>query len=395
MFAVKLLDTLKIDDPVGAVPVHLFNGVFGTLCVGLFAVDKITGAATGNGLLHGGGMTLLMAQLKGIGAVAVYTLVVSSIFWLLIKYTIGLRVSAQEEIEGLDLGEHGQEAYVGFAPPVVPRRRSGLVALNPGRRSHQCAAGHPLGGFRERHFVLYVPLHPVRAARRSRAWRDSGFGIGQQKPVFNGAIDFPTVYFFRGIRQEADPKFTTFVAGDLGIPLLADGSGALKTATINVGTWNAFLTGSSGSDRPDTAAFYESDLYAGVTLGFGAISFTPMFTAYTSPNDVFTTVKEISFKVAHASKTAPYALVAFEIGGDGSGQADGGSEQGTYLELGIGPSWPIADGKATVAVPVKLGLSLKDYYELSGEDQKFGYLAGGVLFTVPFERREVRMCTAA
>jgi hypothetical protein len=204
-----------------------------------------------------------------------------------------------------------------------------------------------------------------------------------QRPVFNGAVDFPTVYFFRGIRQEADPKFTTFVAGDLGIPVLADGSGALKTATINVGTWNAFLTGSSGSDRPNTSAFYESDLYAGATLGFGAISLTPMFTAYTSPNDVFTTVKEISFKVAHASKTAPYALVAFEIGGDGSGQADGGSELGTYLELGVGPSWPIADGKATVAVPIKLGLSLKDYYELNGEDQKFGYLAGGVLFTVP------------
>jgi Amt family ammonium transporter len=118
VFAVKLLDMLKIDDPVGAVPVHLFNGTFGTLCVGLFAVDKITGTATGNGLFYGGGMTLLMAQLKGIVAVGAYTLVVSSIFWLLIKYTIGLRVSAQEEIEGLDLGEHGQEAYVGFAPPV-------------------------------------------------------------------------------------------------------------------------------------------------------------------------------------------------------------------------------------------------------------------------------------
>ncbi len=205
-----------------------------------------------------------------------------------------------------------------------------------------------------------------------------------QRPVFNGAVDFPTVYFFRGIRQEADPKLTTFVAGDLGIPLLADGSGALKTAGINVGTWNAFMTGSSGSDHPTAdSAFYESDLYAGVTLGFGAISFTPMFTAYTSPNDVFTTVKEISFKVANASKTAPYALVAFEIGGDSSGQADGGTEKGTYLELGIGPSWGIAAGKATLAVPVKLGLSLKDYYELSGEDQKFGYLAGGVLVTVP------------
>jgi Amt family ammonium transporter len=83
--AAKLCDAMKIDDPVGAVPVHLFNGVFGTLCVGLFAVDKITGAATGNGLFYGGGMTLLMAQLKGIGAVAVYTLAVSLIFWFAVK----------------------------------------------------------------------------------------------------------------------------------------------------------------------------------------------------------------------------------------------------------------------------------------------------------------------
>jgi Amt family ammonium transporter len=87
--------------------------------VGVFAVDKITGAATGNGLLHGGGMTLLIAQVKGVAAVGAYTFVISAIFWLAIKYTIGLRVSKQEEIEGLDFGEHGQEAYVGFAQPVT------------------------------------------------------------------------------------------------------------------------------------------------------------------------------------------------------------------------------------------------------------------------------------
>ena len=57
VLVVKLCDSVKIDDPVGAVPVHLANGVFGTLCVGLFAVDRITGAATGNGLFHGGGMS--------------------------------------------------------------------------------------------------------------------------------------------------------------------------------------------------------------------------------------------------------------------------------------------------------------------------------------------------
>ncbi|HVQ12886.1 MAG TPA: ammonium transporter, partial [Vicinamibacterales bacterium] len=113
--AVKFLDVLKIDDPVGAIPVHLFNGVFGTICVGLFAVDKITGAATGNGLFNGGGMTLLIAQLEGIAAVGAYTLVASFVFWYAIKLTIGLRVTKAEEEEGLDIGEHGQVAYTGIA----------------------------------------------------------------------------------------------------------------------------------------------------------------------------------------------------------------------------------------------------------------------------------------
>jgi Amt family ammonium transporter len=112
--AVKLMDRMKLDDPVGAVPVHLFNGVFGTICVGLFAVDKITGAATGNGLFNGGGMTLLIAQLEGIVAVGIYTLAASLIFWHLIKAIVGLRVSKAEEEEGLDIGEHGQVAYTGF-----------------------------------------------------------------------------------------------------------------------------------------------------------------------------------------------------------------------------------------------------------------------------------------
>jgi Amt family ammonium transporter len=81
-------------------------------------VDKLTGAATGNGLFNGGGMTLLMAQLKGIVAVAAYTLVASLIFWFAIKAILGLRVSKAEEEEGLDMGEHGEVAYVGFGKPA-------------------------------------------------------------------------------------------------------------------------------------------------------------------------------------------------------------------------------------------------------------------------------------
>jgi ammonium transporter, Amt family len=114
VLAVLFFDKLKIDDPVGALAVHLANGVFGTICVGIFAQDKITGVATGNGLINGGGFKLLGAQLMGSGAVILFTLVVSLVFWSVIKATMGLRVSQEEEIEGLDIGEHGMEAYAGF-----------------------------------------------------------------------------------------------------------------------------------------------------------------------------------------------------------------------------------------------------------------------------------------
>jgi len=114
VLAVIGFDKLKIDDPVGALSVHLVNGVFGTLCVGLFAHDKITGTATGNGLFYGGGTKLLITQLTGILATGAYVFLVSFIVWAILKATMGIRVSLQEEIEGLDIGEHGNSAYPEF-----------------------------------------------------------------------------------------------------------------------------------------------------------------------------------------------------------------------------------------------------------------------------------------
>jgi Amt family ammonium transporter len=114
VLAVLFFDKVKIDDPVGALAVHLANGVFGTLCVGLFAQDKITGVATGNGLFFGGGTALLTTQIIGSASVIAFTLAISLVFWGLIKATMGLRVSAEEEVNGLDIGEHGMEAYAGF-----------------------------------------------------------------------------------------------------------------------------------------------------------------------------------------------------------------------------------------------------------------------------------------
>lgn len=114
VLAVIMFDKLKIDDPVGALSVHLVNGVFGTLCVGLFSQDKIVGTSTGNGLFYGGGTKLLISQLYGILGVAVFTFLISLVFWICLKYTMGIRVTLKEEIEGLDIGEHGNSAYPEF-----------------------------------------------------------------------------------------------------------------------------------------------------------------------------------------------------------------------------------------------------------------------------------------
>ena len=115
---VLFFDRVKVDDPVGATSVHLLNGVFGTICVGLFATpDRI--ARAGNplataGLFYGGGTRQLLAQLTGAAACAAYVLVTATIAWLVLKHTTGIRVSAEEEREGLDMGEHGNEAYPSF-----------------------------------------------------------------------------------------------------------------------------------------------------------------------------------------------------------------------------------------------------------------------------------------
>jgi Amt family ammonium transporter len=110
VYAVIFFDKVKVDDPVGALSVHLVNGVWGTLSVGLFASrNDVTG------LFYGGGLTQLLIQAKGVLAVGVFVAATAALAWFLIKMTLGIRVSAEEELEGLDKGEHGIEAYPGFA----------------------------------------------------------------------------------------------------------------------------------------------------------------------------------------------------------------------------------------------------------------------------------------
>lgn len=114
--AVMFFDKIHVDDPVGATSVHLVNGVFGTLAVGLFADPTVSPAASvvKPGLLFGGGMAQLTPQIIGAAAVGAFVLLVTFVAWLVLKATVGLRVSAEEETEGLDMGEHGNVAYPDF-----------------------------------------------------------------------------------------------------------------------------------------------------------------------------------------------------------------------------------------------------------------------------------------
>jgi len=125
-------DRLRIDDPVGALSVHLVNGVWGTLAVGLFARSDLVGGGA-DGLFYGGGFALLGTQLLGVLAVGAFTLTASFVAWTAIKATVGLRVEPEVELIGLDISEMGMEAYPSESPH----------ALGPGSGAAPAtAAGH-------------------------------------------------------------------------------------------------------------------------------------------------------------------------------------------------------------------------------------------------------------
>jgi Amt family ammonium transporter len=112
VLGVMLLDKIGIDDPVGAVPVHGMNGIWGTLAVGLFG-QKTLGLAR-DGLFYGGGVSQLGVQIAGLAVTALFAAGAMGVVFFIIKSTIGLRVTKEEELRGLDIGEHGMESYAGF-----------------------------------------------------------------------------------------------------------------------------------------------------------------------------------------------------------------------------------------------------------------------------------------
>lgn len=118
VLSVEFIDkVLRVDDPVGAISVHGVCGAWGTLSAGLFAqaaYGEASGAGGVNGLFFGGGWSQFIIQLTGVLAVFAWVFGIAFILFYIIKSTIGLRVSDEEQLKGLDIGEHGMEAYAGF-----------------------------------------------------------------------------------------------------------------------------------------------------------------------------------------------------------------------------------------------------------------------------------------
>ena len=123
-YGVELMEKVRIDDPVGAFPVHGMNGIFGVLAVAIWGVD-------GLGLLHGGGFAQLGIQIVGLLAATLWTLPLSFLIFYILKRTIGLRVSEEVEISGLDLPFHGIESYPEFdsIDGLAPQKNLGGMGI--------------------------------------------------------------------------------------------------------------------------------------------------------------------------------------------------------------------------------------------------------------------------
>jgi hypothetical protein len=189
-------------------------------------------------------------------------------------------------------------------------------------------------------------------------------------------------YIFRGFVQEADPKITLWPYVDLGFAL-ASGDGALESIGVNVGVWSSVQTGSSGSGGPTGGAHYEQDFYVTLNLGLGGgVAVGTTYMALTSPNGLFDTTKELQFKFTKAHGINPYGFLAIELNAPFL-TADGGNNKGTYLELGVSPAVPLGTKRVTLNIPAKVGLSVKDYYELDGKDRRFGFFDVGALVAFP------------
>lgn len=235
-----------------------------------------------------------------------------------------------------------------------------------------------------------IALVAVLPSRATAQQAEPANPNSERRITVTTGMDFLNAYMFRGIQRD-DTNVIMWPYIDLGLTVFS-GNGGLKSLGLNIGSWNSLHPGAAGIDGPSGKLWYEGDFYATLGLGFGGgVRTDATYTAYTSPNDMFSTVMEIAFKVSLDDTSnlgavlKPYGVVASELETlPGVGQFDNGNNAGTYLELGAAPGW--AADAVSVAFPAKVGLSLRDYYELDGVDNRFGYFSLAGIVIVPLGR---------
>ena len=184
-------------------------------------------------------------------------------------------------------------------------------------------------------------------------------------------VDFFNDYYFRGIVQETKGAITQ--------PYLEAGLTLNDNVSLNVGTWNSLHSEDLATST--VPSWYESDFYAGLSGATGSTSVDLTYTKYMSPRGSWGSVKELAIGVGYDHFVAPYATVAIEM--DSGGGADGGSNDGTYFELGVEPGLPLDTETYSVSIPIALGLSLSDYYEGGSSNNSFGFFSLGASLGVP------------
>jgi hypothetical protein len=202
-------------------------------------------------------------------------------------------------------------------------------------------------------------------------------------------LDWTTQYFFRGIPQATSGAIMQ-PAVEVGASL-HEGDGAVSGVSLGTGLWASLHSAGHPDNFDGPKAWYEADYWASVTVGFaGMLDTSLVYTAYTSPNGTFGTVHELALGLALDDSgcfedatggifggLSPALVVAFEI----DGQADGGMDEGIYIEPSLTPSVTLLDADAVslgLSVPLVLGLSGRSYYEGDAGDEAFGFFRAGL-----------------
>ena len=192
----------------------------------------------------------------------------------------------------------------------------------------------------------------------------------------SAGVDFVGDYYFRGIIQET--------GGFIAQPFL-DASIGLGPVSITAGTWNSLHSAGDAGFDGAPEIFYESDFYAGLGVAAGdMVGIDLTYTAYMSPRGSWGTTKEVALGLSFDTFAAPYATFAFEL----AGGADGGPNEGSYVEIGFEPAVPLEDAPVSLSFPVAIGASMSDYFEYRNEmgdwsDSGFGFFSVGASLGVP------------